>query len=312
MNVLVTGGAGFIGSHVVDALLVEKHRVTVLDNFSSGKKENVAARCLPVEGDVRDPDVVDHCMRGQNVAFHLAAFSSVPQSVEDPETCIETNVTGTRHVLESACRAGASRIVFASTSAVYPGFPDTPKDEAEAPEPKSPYAESKLEGEKLLRWFYERNGLGYVSFRYFNVYGPRQDVESEYAAVIPLFILRSLAGATLIIDGDGRQSRDFVYVGDVVRANLRAMETTACGVFNVGTGWAVSVVELADRIVRRIGSRSGLRFGPSRRGDVRSSTADIRSISSTLGWSPEWSLDDGLTATIDWFRSQERVLFNRS
>jgi UDP-glucose 4-epimerase len=303
VNALVTGGAGFIGSHVVDALLEGGHRVTVLDNFSTGRKENLAAGCVPVEGDVRDADAVSRCVRGQDVVFHLAAFVSLPESIERPEACLDTNVAGTRTLLEACVCAGVRRVVFASSSAVYADDSAEPLDESVPPAPASPYAASKLEGEHLLEWFRERHDLGYAALRYFNVYGPRQDVGSDYAAVVPRFLGQALEGEPLTIFGDGRQTRDFVYVADVARANLAGLAAGASGVFNIGTGRAVSVRELADEVLRLTGSRSERRFAPPRAGDAFCSTADARRAAAVLGWSPGWRLDRGLAATIDWFRA---------
>lgn len=304
MIVLVTGGAGFIGGHVVEALVKLEHQVTVLDNFSTGKKENLVPGCQVVVGDIRDRDVVDRCVRGQDVVFHLAAFTSVPHSLERPEECFDTNVNGTRNLLESACRAGVSRIIFASSSAIYPELPDCAKAEALPPEPKSPYASSKLEGEALLRWFHRHKRLNYVGFRYFNVYGPRQDTESEYAAVIPIFITKSLRHGTLTIYGDGRQTRDFVYIEDVVRADLQAMNSEVCGIFNVGTGQAVSVLGLAQTIIHLVGSSSGYSFAPARPGDILSCAADTALIGERLGWRSHYSLAEGLEETIKWYREK--------
>ena len=307
MNILVTGGAGFIGSHVVEKLLSSGHQVTILDNLSTGKECNLSPESQLVMGDVRDGACVDRCVQGQDVVFHLAAYTSVPGSLEYPQVCLETNLEGTRNLLESSCRWGVRRVIFSSTSAVYPGHPDTPKSETTPPEPASPYAASKLEGEALLEWFHQHRGLSYVALRYFNVYGPRQDAESDYASVIPAFISMSQMGETLTIYGDGHQTRDFVYVDDVVQANLQAMESEVCGIFNVGTTYAVSILCLAKAVVGLMGSKSDYTFAEPRPGDVFALTADISLISSGLGWTPRWDLRSGLTRTIDWSRSQSKL-----
>jgi len=305
MHILVTGGAGFIGSHLVEALLGSGHEVTVLDNLSTGRLENLTGDYRLVTGDVRDSDCVAWCMRDREVVFHLAAFTSVAASMEDPEECWDINVAGTRMLLEGACANGVGRIVLSSTSAVYPDSYDGPCSESIPPEPKTPYAESKLECEFAVRSYHKKQGLGYAALRYFNVYGPRQDEQSEYSAVIPAFISAGRKQQALTINGDGRQTRDFVYVADVVRANLMAMDSAVCGVFNVGTANAVSILSLAKTVNRLMDSGGGYVFAEPRPGDAMSSTADISLISSGLGWAPHWSLRSGLTTTIDWFRSKE-------
>ena len=302
MNILVSGGAGFIGSHLTQALLGMGHTVTVLDDLSTGSQGNLPAGCELVVGDIRDRSCVDRCTRGQEVIFHQAAFTSVPLSMDRPQLCWDINVNGTRTLVESACSAGVRRFVFASTSAVYPEEPDEPRSEACLPQPKSPYASSKLETESLLAEFQQKRGLSYAALRYFNVYGPRQDEASDYAAVIPIFVSGCLKDKILTIYGDGSQTRDFVYVSDVVEANLRAMESKMCGIFNVGTARAVPVYDLAQTIIHLTSSTVGWSYAPAREGDVLSSTADIGLITSRLGWMPRWTLEAGLKETIAWFQ----------
>ncbi len=312
MNILVTGGAGFIGSHLVEALITLGHDVTVLDNLTTGDQGNLGGGCELVVGDIRDPSCVDQCVRGKDAVFHLAAFTSVPESMERPADCRDVNVRGTHNLIESASRHNVKRFIFSSSSAVYPDVPDTPRSEDTPAQPKSPYAESKLEGESLLQWFHQRMGISYAGLRYFNVYGPRQDAQSDYAAVIPIFISASGKNEALTVYGDGSQTRDFVYVTDVVRANLAALESHVCGIFNVGTSKAVSVHSLAKTIIGLMGSRSDYTFVPPRPGDVLSSTSDITRISSILGWNPEWELIPGLEETIKWFSSPNGSLENES
>ena len=295
---LVTGGAGFIGSHLVDALLGLGHQVMVLDDLSSGKRESLNRGCRLVEGDIRDRSSVNHCVAGKDVVFHLAAFTSLPESLEDPDSCYDINVSGTRNLVEQACLAGVSKFVFSSTSAVYPDYPDTPRSEDTPPDPQTPYAQSKLQGEALLQQFNRDERFSFVALRYFNVYGPRQDPHSQYAAVIPSFLSASRLQQTLTIYGSGRQTRDFVYVDDVVGANLAAMDSQACGVYNVGTSLPVSILSLAETIINLTGSSSGYAFAPPRRGDALSSTADISLALASLGWRPWWSLESGLAETI--------------
>jgi UDP-glucose 4-epimerase len=253
---------------------------------------------------VRDHNLVERCVRGQDAIIHLAAFTSVPESFIRAEECFEVNVHGTLNVLEAVKVGGNGRVVFASSSAVYAEKPDAPKAETMCPEPASPYAVSKLEGEHLLEWYRKRCGLRYVAFRYFNVYGPRQAADSDYAAVIPKFIERSIRNETLTIYGDGYQTRDFVSIEDVVTANLRAVQETKSGVYNVGTGTAISILSLAEQIAGMIGTTKRYSFVPRPPGDILSSTADITRISQDLGWIPKWSLDRGLEQTIKWWRNQ--------
>ena len=304
MRVLVTGGAGFIGGHTAGGLVRLGHQVTVLDNLSTGHRENVPAGCVLVEGDVRDHALVGRCVQGQDAVIHLAAFLSVLDSFSRATECFEVNVHGTLNVVEAVAAGGKGRVVFASSSAVYPEEPDIPKAETMCPEPASPYAVSKLEGEHLLEWYHTRRGVEYVAFRYFNVYGPRQSADSDYAAVIPKFIERSLRNETLTIYGDGRQTRDFVYVADVVEANALAALGSGSGVYNVGTGTAITILSLAEVIIEMSGSKSSYDFAPRPPGDILSSTADIKRISADLGWEPNRTLSQRLRDTIQWRRNQ--------
>ena len=304
MNALVTGGAGFIGSHLVKRLLDLDHDVTVLDDLSTGRMENLSENCRLVVGDVREAGCVRSCVAGKDTVFHLAAFTSVAGSIEDPDTCFDVNVTGTENLLQQACLAGVRRVVFSSTSAVYPEHPDTPRAEDTLPDPKSPYAQSKLEGESLLRQYQQREGLSWTALRYFNVYGPSQDAQSDYAAVIPAFLSATLKNEPLTIHGDGQQTRDFVYVEDVVEANLLASASKECGIFNVGTSCPVSILCLAKTVIQLEGSKAGYTFAGPRPGDVLSSTADISQISARLKWAPRWNLNGGLKETSPWFKSR--------
>lgn len=307
MNILVTGGAGFIGSHTVEKLIRLGHIVTVLDNLSTGEMANVPPGCAFIHGDVRDYSLVERCVQDQNVVIHLAAFTSVPESFERSTECFEVNVHGTLNVLESVARCRIGKLVFASSSAVYAEEPNVPKTETMCPEPASPYAVSKLEGEHLLEWYHRHRGLQCIALRYFNVYGSRQAADSDYAAVIPIFIERALSEETLTIYGDGQQTRDFVSVDDVVEVNAVAALGHACGVYNVGTGLETSVRALARQIIDLTGSNSAYSFAPRRPGDILSSTANIELIRERLGWSPKWSLSEGLVHTIEWRNRQLTV-----
>src|SRR6184192_2944381 len=280
---LVTGGAGFIGSHLVERLLAHGARVRVLDNFSTGARSNLpfakafGRRLEVVRGDIRQRGVVERATRGVRVVFHQAAMRSVPRSVKDPLGANANNVTGTLHVLEAARRARVSRVVYASSSSVYGDNPDLPKREDQPPAPISPYAVSKAAGEQYARVWSRLYGIATVGLRYFNVFGPRQDPKSEYAAVIPRFILWALHGSPLEVHGDGEQSRDFTYIDNVVEANLAAASAPAAAgeAFNVGCGNRVSLLEIIGRLEKILGHPVARRHTPARAGDVPHTQADV-------------------------------------
>jgi UDP-glucose 4-epimerase len=296
---LVTGGAGFVGSHLVERLLEAGGAVRVLDDFSTGKRENLRAvrdRIEEIEGDVRVAATVHQAMHGVDVVFHQAAIASVPRSLEDPETTLAVNLTGTLRVLQAAREAGVRRVVFASSASVYGDAAVSPITEDVMPRPLSPYAISKLAGEQLCGVFTRVFALETVALRYFNVFGPRQDPSSPYSGVIARFQHLLAIGSTPVIYGDGEQSRDFVYVSDVVEANLRAATAPAAAgaVVNVASGCAVSVntllatmARLADRSVRPA-------YQPGRPGDVRRSRADLSLARAELGYEPGVAIADGL------------------
>jgi UDP-glucose 4-epimerase len=303
-RVLVTGGAGFIGSHLVRALLARGDDVRVLDNLSTGRRENLVD--LPAEllvADLGEADQVRAAMRGIEVVFHLGAMISVPMSIENPAGCYQTNVLGSLHVLEAARREHVRRVVLASSCAVY-GDHDGPVTEDAAPHPGSPYALSKLAMEDLARLYTSALGVATVSLRFFNVYGPRQDVHSPYAAVIPLFIQALLGGGAPTIHGDGGQLRDFVFVDDVVAAILLAAQATASGeVFNIGRGQSRTLLDLVEALRRLVPGSPDPVFGPPRAGDIRSSAADIGRATKALGYRPAYDLHQGLQATVEWIRA---------
>jgi len=303
-RVLVTGGAGFIGSHLVRALLARGDDVLVLDDLSTGARANLAG--LPAEllvADLDDADQVRAATRGADAVFHLGAMISVPASLENPAGCYRTNVLGSLHVLEAARREQVRRVVLASSCAVY-GDHDGPVGEGAAPRPMSPYAQSKLAMEDLARLYTSAFALATVCLRFFNVYGPRQDVHSPYAAVIPLFIRGLLDGRPPTIYGDGAQSRDFVFVEDVVQAILLAAAAPAGGeTFNVAQGTSATIVELAEALRRLVPGSPGPVFGPARPGDIRTSAADIRRATEALGYRPACDLHRGLQATVEWMRA---------
>jgi nucleoside-diphosphate-sugar epimerase len=312
---LVTGGAGFIGSHIAEALLKRGMSVRLFDNLSTGHRQNLQelrqlkrGRLEIITGDVRDIQAVRRATRGVRFVLHQGALASVVRSVRDPLSTHEVNVNGTLHVLLAARDAGVERVVFASSSSVYGDSPRLPKIETQSPSPRSPYAISKLAGEQYGQLFYHLYGLGTVALRYFNVYGPRQDPASEYAAVIPRFLDALLKGRRPAIYGDGRQSRDFTYIGDVVRANLSACRAPAraCGMTcNVAGGRRVSLLELLRELGRLLGVSPQPRFEPARPGDVRHSLAHLGRARRLLGFSPRTRLREGLRLTVSAF--QERA-----
>lgn len=302
MRILVTGGAGFIGSHVVERFQRD-HEVVVLDDLRTGHLRNLEGlRHRLVRASILDEAALADAARGVDVVFHLAALVSVPESVEQPSLCEALNVTGTARVLAAAKREGASKVVLASSAAVYGDNPAVPKLEKMTPEPKSPYAATKLEGERLLAEAADAR-LSTTSLRFFNVFGPRQDPASAYAAAVPIFILKALRGEDLTVFGDGGQTRDFIFVKDIVGALAHvAARPDVTGSYNVGYGTSVSISELARDILRLTGSASRVTHLPVRPGDVRHSLASADRLRAT-GWRPEHSLSEGLERTVAWYRS---------
>jgi UDP-glucose 4-epimerase len=307
---LVTGGAGFIGSHLARALEGRGDRVRVLDNFATGRRGNLAGleqQVEIVEGDLRRQADVAKAMDGVEVVFHQGGLTSVPRSIVDPIATHEANATGTLHVLWAAHRAGARRVVFASSSSVYGDTPTLPKHEEMPTAPRAPYPASKLFGEQQCRLFAELYGLETVSLRYFNVFGPRQDPASEYAAVIPRFIRAMLRGARPVIFGDGTQSRDFTYVDNVVAANLLAADAPAGTLrgqaCNVACGERATLLELVAALNALLGTRLEPTFDPPRPGDVLHSQASIARAEQLLGYRPVVHFLDGLRRTVEWMRA---------
>ena len=307
-HALVTGGAGFIGSHLVDTLVANGCRVTVLDNLSTGHRRNIdhlGDRIDFVEGDIRDAGLLNQVVKGCEVVFHQAAVVSVSQTVLDPSHSCEVNDLGTVRVLDAARQNGVRRVVMASSSAVYGDDPRMPKTEEMIPKPLSPYAVQKLNGEVYASVFGGLYGLETVCLRYFNVFGPRQDPSSPYSGVISIFMNRATAGEAPTIYGDGGQSRDFIYVMDVVRANmLAATEAAAAGqVFNVGTGAFIRILDLWDLIGELSDVKIDPVFNPPRAGDIRESVSDIGRIRQSLGFSPQVEFRQGLIDTLAWYRA---------
>lgn len=305
---LVTGGAGFIGSHIAAALLERGERVRVFDNMLAGRKINLAAlggQAEFIEGDVRDHAALAEAMKGVEVVFHQGAIASVPRSIADPAGSLEINVTGTQNVLLAAREQGVRRVVYASSSAVYGDAPTLPKREDLPTNTLSPYAVHKLAGEMLCEVFTRIYGLETVALRYFNVFGPRQDPASEYAAVIPRFLTMLLEGKRPVVFGDGEQTRDFVYIANVVQANLKAAVAPAAvgRAMNIGCGERISLNEVLRLAGELLGITVEAEYRPARPGDVRDSVADISLARDLLGYQPEISLRAGLTRTLEAIRA---------
>ncbi len=307
---LVTGGAGFIGSNIVHELLARGERVRVMDNFSTGRRSNLSGVLKDIElfpGDLRDLNACYCAVRGVDYILHHGAIPSVQRSVDDPATTNDANITGTLNILIAARGTQVKRLVYASSSAIYGDSPSLPKHEDLPPNPKSPYAVSKLAAEYYCRTFTEIYGLETVSLRYFNVFGPWQDPTSHYAAVIPLFIKAMLAGRQPVIYGDGLQSRDFTYVANNVQANLLAAtaDGVAGEVFNIACGKRYNLLELVAALNDILGTDIEPTFAPPRPGDVTHSLADISRAQDRLGYSVTVDFRTGLEKTVDWYRKVE-------
>jgi UDP-glucose 4-epimerase len=305
MKILVTGGAGFIGSHVVDAYVAAGHEVLVVDDLSTGKRENLNPAARFYQLDIGDAKVVELIRDERPGVLNLhAAQMDVRRSVADPIFDAQVNVLGTINLLEAARRANVRRVLFVSSGgAVYGEQERFPAPEDHPTNPVSPYGVSKRAGE-LYAFFYQTEyQIPFVALRYANVYGPRQDPHGE-AGVVAIFTQRMLRSEPVTVNGDGRQTRDYVYVGDIVRANLLALESTATGPFNIGTGIETDVNELARLLVAASGSTAAVRHGPAKQGEQRRSVVDARRAAEVLGWRPETPLAEGLRRTVDWFRAR--------
>jgi len=306
VRVIVTGGAGFIGSHLSEELMRRGYCVTILDDLSTGKIGNMEPILTQgniqfIEGSITDLSLINRLFQNVEFIFHLAAIPSVPRSMEDPLTSHHVNITGTLNVLLAARDNKVKKVVYASSSAVYGDTPTLPKGENMPPNPKSPYAVTKLAAEYYCQVFFEVFGLPIICLRYFNVYGPRQDPSSQYAAVIPRFIDRLFKDESPIIFGDGEQTRDFTFVKDVAEANILAAESDATGVFNIGTGKKVSINELARLITRLISKGIKPIYQEPRPEDIRHSLADI-SKAKQFGYNPKYNLEEGIRETIASFK----------
>ncbi len=309
----VTGGAGFIGSNLAEHLLAQGFHVTIIDNFSTGKEQNLLGwidrapgRATVLRADINETERLRQALGGVHYVFHQAAIPSVPRSIANPQATDHTNISGTLSVLVASRDAGVRRVVVASSSSIYGDDPGLPKIETRLGRPLSPYALSKIVCEEYCRLFYQIYGLETVCLRYFNVFGPRQDPKSEYAAVIPRFATRLLSGTGPIIYGDGEQSRDFTYVSNVIDANWKAAtHPNAVGqAFNIGCGQQTSLNQLLAELNRAQGTSFKATYQPVRTGDVRHSVADITKARDLLDYTPRVSLEEGLKRILGWYRGQ--------
>ena len=306
---LVTGGAGFIGSHLVEGLLARDYKVRVLDNFSTGRRENLASVMTQVElleGSVANLTTARSAMRNVDVVFHEAALPSVPRSVKNPLESNEINITGTLNVLVAARDAGVKRVVYAASSSAYGNQPTLPKVETMTPDPLSPYAIGKLAGEMYARAFTQLYGLSTVSLRYFNIFGPRQDPTTQYAGVIAKFMTCAIEGKAYPVYGDGEQSRDFTYVENVVEANIRAAESQIEGapLINIAYGERTTLNQIIKILNELTGQKLSADYAPERAGDVRHSHADVTRAGKLIGYEPMVNLREGLKRTLEWYRQQ--------
>jgi UDP-glucose 4-epimerase len=308
MHYVVTGGSGFIGSNLTEGLSVN-HNVTIIDDFSTGRRENLKGlvdyeNVTLVEGSITNLDLLLDVFQKKDGIFHQGATPSVPRSVEDPIATNQSGIDGTLNVLVAAEECGVRKVVYASSSSVYGDTPTLPKHEGMIPNPMSPYAVTKIAGEYYCSVFSRLYDIQTICLRYFNIFGPRQDPASTYAAVIPKFITRLLAGKAPIIYGDGEQTRDFTFVKNAVQANIRAMESDAQGVFNIAYGERIPLNELAQTIMDILDVEIEPIYEAPRPGDIRDSLADISRASDAFGYAPEYDLKRGLEETIAWYKNQ--------
>jgi len=302
VNILITGGSGFIGSHIVEYFQGKADTIRVLDNLRTGYQHNLdGLDCEFIEGSVTDRVLVKKAMQGIDYVFHLAAMVSVPESMAKISECVDINVNGLINVLEEASDAGVKKLVFASSAANYGDNPTVPKVETMYPEPKSPYAITKLDGEYYLEMFRSEGKLETASIRFFNVFGPRQDPQGAYAAAVPIFIEKAVNGEDITVYGDGEQTRDFIYVKDIVGALVFAVITEGVhGTFNAGYGGQITINDLANNILETANTSSKLLHGPERAGDVKHSRASSDKLRAA-GWKPQYTLEEGLEATFEFF-----------
>ncbi|MBK7981165.1 MAG: NAD-dependent epimerase/dehydratase family protein [Ignavibacteriae bacterium] len=306
MKVVVTGGAGFIGSHIVEYWSNQNADVQVLDNLRSGFEKNLQGfkNVTFQKGSITDKNFVNKVLEKAKYVFHLAALISVPESLEKPDECLNINVKGLLNVLDAAKNHGIEKVVHSSSAAIYGDDPRLPKDISMKPKPQTPYGITKLDGEYYLQMYFEQYGLPTTSLRYFNVFGPRQDPKSQYAAAIPIFVYKALKNEPITIFGDGEQTRDFVYVKDVVAANvLAATSKNVTGVFNVENENAITINDLAKLIIKTTNSKSEIIYQPTRPGDIKHSLASIKETRENLKFNPSHNLTSSLETTIKYFES---------
>jgi nucleoside-diphosphate-sugar epimerase len=306
---LVTGGAGFIGSNLARAIVARGEEARVLDNFATGREENLEGlhgKIELVRGDIRDPETVRRAMDGVDYVLHQAALPSVPRSIEQPVEFNDVNVNGTLNVLETARKTGVKRVVFAASSSAYGETPTLPKVETMVPDPLSPYAATKLAGETYMKVWHAAYGVATVSLRYFNVFGPHQDPQSQYAAVIPRFVTAALQGRQPVIFGDGLQSRDFCFIDNAIEANLKACTAPDApgGVFNIACGVRTTLLEVLEQLAAILGKPIKPQHEPTRAGDVKPSLAAIERARSVLGYTAGVSFAEGLARCVDWYRAK--------
>ena len=306
MKVVVTGGAGFIGSHIVEHWSEKGADVHILDSLRSGFEKNINKFSNVVfhKGSITDKDLTMRVIEGADYVFNLAALVSVPESLEKTDECIDINVKGLLNILDASKEHGIKKVVHSSSAAIYGDDPRLPKDISMRPKPQTPYSITKLDGEYYLQMYYEQYGLPTTSLRYFNVFGPRQDPKSQYAAAIPIFVFKALKNETITIYGDGEQTRDFVYVKDVVKANVLAAESKGvAGVFNVANENAITIKDLAELIIKTTNSKSEILFEDERPGDIKHSLASIKETRETLKFEPSFDLTSSLETTIKYFQN---------
>ncbi|PAW61417.1 MAG: dTDP-glucose 4,6-dehydratase [Verrucomicrobiia bacterium Tous-C3TDCM] len=303
MKILITGGSGFIGSHIAEHFQSIASEIRVLDNYRTGYAKNLnGLHANVIEGSITDRALVREAVLGIDYIFHMAALVSVPESMSKPSECVDINVHGLLNVLEEASAAGVKKIVLASSAAIYGDNPTVPKLETMVPEPKSPYAVTKLDGEYYLEMFRREGKIASTSIRFFNVFGPRQDPKGAYAAAVPIFMEKALKNEDITIFGDGGATRDFIFVKDIVGALAFAALNDIHGTFNAGYGGQITIQDLAEKIISEAGSTSKIVHLPERAGDVRHSRASSDKLRAA-GWAPQFSLEEGLAQTMDYFRS---------
>ncbi|MEI6818630.1 MAG: NAD-dependent epimerase/dehydratase family protein [Verrucomicrobiota bacterium] len=308
MKILITGGSGFIGSHIVELYQDKAEEIRVLDNLRTGYRHNLdGLRHTFIEGSITDRELVKKAVQGVDYIFHLAALVSVPESMAKPGECVDINVHGLLNVLEEAAAAGVKKLVFASSAAIYGDNPTVPKVETMIPEPKSPYAITKLDGEYYLGMFQNEGKLETAAIRFFNVFGPRQDPKGAYAAAVPIFIEKAVNSEDITVFGDGGQTRDFIYVKDIAGALAFAVETPGVtGVFNAGYGGQITIEDLANGLVSAADSASKILHAPERAGDVRHSRASADKLR-TAGWVPRHTLEEGLGVTLKFSKDKNSI-----